>query len=259
MTTKNYWSKFPKTDPQYTKQNNQGGRKSTSITPVYMVKLATDVLGPIGVGWGYRVIEERFDNGKPIVLIQAASSETKLPVYMIDNGSIVYEKNHTVLLEMWVGEKTNTFCQYGHTKYSYMTKTGGFYVDDEYGKKSITDAMTKCLSLLGVCSDVYMGEFDDVDYQEAARIESSIAKADNQAAEIEKRTKELKTHIDQNMILMSSCPDMESLGKVYGLAINKVYLLAHALRLDPEKEKTPLDNKYFEMEKQIKSQQGGMK
>ena len=248
---KNYWDKFPKTDPQYTKANNQGGRKSTSVTPVYMVKLATDVLGPIGEGWGYSVIKERFDNGAPIVLIQAANSESKLPVYMVDDGKIVYEKNHTILLQMWVGEKDNTFSQFGHTKYSYMTKTGKYYVDDEYGKKSITDAMTKCLSLLGVCSDVYMGEFDNIDYQEAARVEAAIGKADDAAEETEKQTAKLNEHIEQNIKLMANCPTMDAVGKVYGLAANKADLLARALKLDPTQVKQPLDVKYFELQKTL--------
>ena len=247
----NYWDKFPKTDPQYTKANNQGGRKSTSVTPVYMVKLATDVLGPIGEGWGYSVIEERFDNGAPIVLIQSANSESKLPVYMLDDGKIVYEKNHTILLQMWVGEKGNTFSQFGHTKYSYMTKTGKYYVDDEYGKKSITDAMTKCLSLLGVCSDVYMGEFDNIDYQEAARVEAAIGKADNAAEETEKQTAKLNEHIAQNIKLMTNCPTMDAVGKVYGLAANKADLLSRALKLDPAQVKQPLDVKYFELQKSL--------
>ena len=49
--------------------------------------------------------------------------------------------------------------------------------------------MTKCFSLTGVCADVYMGEFDNMDYQEAARIESDIAKADNQSEEIQKENR----------------------------------------------------------------------
>lgn len=245
----NYWDKFPKTDPTYTKSNSQGGRKSTSITPVYMVKLATEVLGPIGEGWGYTVIEERFDNGVPIVLIQAANTENKLPVYMMDGGSIVYEKTHTVLIEMWIKGSEKTFSQYGHTKYSYMTKNGKYYVDEEYGKKSITDAMTKCLSLLGVCSDVYMGEFDDVNYQEAARIESDLAKADDIVEAIKEKTAEFEAHIQQNIELMTQCPNFEAVAKVYGLAHSKAKLLGAALKMDEQTALQPLDQKYFELQK----------
>lgn len=251
----NIWDSIPKTDPQYTKANNQGGRKSTSVTPIYMVKLATDALGPIGIGWGYTVVEERFDNGAPIVLIQAANTENKLPVYMMDNGAIVYEKNHTIRIEMWIDGSEKTFSQYGHTKYSYMTKTGKYYVDDEYGKKSLTDAMTKCLSLLGVCADVYMGEFDNHDYQEVAALESQIAKADDQAEAVKAKTEELKSHIEQNIELMNQCPNFEAVAKVYGLAVGKVQLLSKALSLDPQAELKEIDAKYFELEHHFKGPQ----
>jgi len=247
----NYWSQFPKTDEKCTKVSNADGRRVTSVTPVYMVKLATDVLGPIGEGWGYRILEERFDNTLPIILIDGDRSKGTAPVYMLDNGQIVWEKTHTVLLEMWVGSKENTFIQAGHTKYSYMTKAGKLYVDHEYAKKTITDAMTKCLSLIGVCSDVYMGEFDDADYREVAQTENAISKADNKAAEIESRTKELQNHISKNIQLMGDCPNMGAVSKVYGLAVAKIDLLAKALRLDPVSEKKELDAKYFEMQKQL--------
>ena len=251
MNDLDIWGKFPKTDPQYTKQNKQGGRSSTAITPVYMVKLATDALGPIGIGWGYTVVEERFDNGAPIVLIQASDTPDKLPVYMMDGGNIVYEKNHTVRIEMWIKGSDKTFTQYGHTKYSYMTKNGKYYVDDEYGKKSITDAMTKCLSLLGVCSDVYMGEFDNIDYQEAARIENDLAKADDITEAIKANTAEFDKHISQNIQLMEQCPNFEAVAKVYGLAHSKAKLLGAALKMNEQEALAPLDQKYFELQKKF--------
>lgn len=249
------WKSFPKTDETYTKVANEGGRKLTSVTPVYMVKLATEALGPIGQGWGYSIIEERFDNTQPILLIEGDKAKGVAPVYMMDNGQIVWEKTHTVVMEMWIGSKENTFIQYGHTKYSYMTKSGKFYIDHEYGKKSVTDAMTKCLSLIGVCSDIYMGEFDNTEYRELAKTEHAIAKSDDKAAEIEKRTRELKEHVVQNVKLMGDCPNMDAVSKVYGLAANKVDLLSGALRVDAAKEKAPLDAKYFEMQKLLGGQQ----
>ena len=251
---KNYWDQFPKTDQKYTKSNNEGGRRSTAITPIYMVKLATEVLGPIGEGWGYKIIEERFDNTCPIILVEGDKASGKLPVYLTDNGQMVWEKTHTVLMEMWIGSKENTFTQYGHTKYSYMTKNGKYYVDHEYGKKSITDAMTKCLSLVGVCSDVYMGEFDDAEYREAAQVELAIEKADDQAAEIDKRTQELNDHISQHNALMDECPNMDAVGKVYAKARHKAELLAKALKMDTQQAIQPLDDKYFELQKKLGAQ-----
>ena len=123
----NYWGKFPKTDPKYTKSKKSGGRTITSVAPVYMVKLMTDVFGAIGDGWGYKVLEERFDNTTPVKIAGE---------FMLDDGHIVWEQVHTVHLEMWVGKKDNTFSQYGHTKYRYMKTDGSrLVVDEEYAKK----------------------------------------------------------------------------------------------------------------------------
>lgn len=247
MSNLDIWNEFGTTDPQYTKQNTQGGRKSTSITPVYMVKLATQALGPIGVGWGYSVKEERFDNTAPIVLVNGDKAKGALPVYMMDGDKIVYEKTHTVLIEMWIAGSDKTFCQYGHTRYSYMTKNGSLYIDHEYGKKSITDAMTKCLSLLGVCSDVYMGEFDDQAYQQAAHLEHSLKKADDKDAEYLSKVDQFNAAIADTVKAMDLCPNMPAVQNVYGLAAHKVDREAPILGIEPATAKQPLDAKYHEL------------
>ena len=54
-----------------------------------MGKLATEAFGPIGIGWGYKVVEERFDNTATVTLINGDKENGKLPIYMIDNGTIV--------------------------------------------------------------------------------------------------------------------------------------------------------------------------
>ena len=248
------WDSFGKTDPTYTKSNGHGRNASTSITPMYMVKLATKTLGPIGEGWGYVVKEERFDNGKPIVLVPGDKSKGTLPVYMLDNGSIVFEKIHTLLLEMWTKDKSNTFLQFGHTKYSYLTKNGDYFVDDEYGKKSLTDAMTKCLSLIGVCSDIYMGEFDDKNYQEVAKLENDLKKADNKDAECANKLEEFSSFIKDRIKAMELCPNFDSMAKVYGLAANKVDREAPILNINAAESKQPLDAKYFELEAKFKGE-----
>lgn len=248
------WDSFGTTNPDYTKTNQQGGRSSTAITPVYMVKLATNALGPIGVGWGYSVVEERFDNTAPIVLVNGDKAKGVMPVYMLDGGNIVYEKTHTVLVEMWIKGSEKTFSQYGHTRYSYLTKNGSFYVDHEYGKKSITDAMTKCLSLLGVCSDVYMGEYDDKGYQEAAQLEHSLKKAEDKDAEYVSKVDQLKGFIADKIAAMSLCPNFTAMQNVYGLAVQKIDREAPILGLDPAEAKQDLDNKFHELDAKFKQE-----
>lgn len=248
MDTLRLWDSFGKTDPKYTKSANVDGNKQTSLSGNYMVKLATASLGPIGKGWGYRILEERFDNTKPMMLRGENG-----PEILYDNGSIVWEQNHTILIEMWHGNRENTFTQYGHTKFKYMkadlTKV---IIDNEYAKKSLTDAMKKCLSLIGVCSDVFMGEFDDVNYQQAAKLENDLKKADDRDIEYSNKLKEFAAFIADRLNAMKLCPNIDAMQKVYGLAAQKIDREAPILGLDPAKEKQPLDALYFELDAEFK-------
>ena len=238
------WNKFPKTDEKYTKAANVDGNKLTSLDGVYMVKLATEVLGPIGEGWGYSIIEERMDDTKPMILNDEV---------LKDNGSFVWEKTHTLLIQMWVGAKENSFQQYGHTKYRYITSKGKIMVDHEYAKKSVTDAMKKCLSLVGVCSDVFMGEFDDHGYKQEAKLENDLKKADHADEQYAKKTEELRAFVADKVKAIGMVPNMEGVGKVYGLAAGKITREAPILGLDPEEEKKPLDAAYYEAKQKLEA------
>lgn len=237
------WDSFGKTDPKYTKAANVDGNKQTSLSGNYMVKLTTKSLGPIGECWGYRIIEERFDNTKPCIMKLNGKEEI-----LLDNGSIIWEQTHTLLVEMWHTSKENTFPQYGHTKYRYMKSDGSkMIIDHEYAKKSLTDAMKKCLSLIGVCSDVFMGEFDDISYQQAAKLENDLKKADNMDEEFANKVKEFNDNIADKVKAMELCPTFKAVESVYGVAAQKIDREAPILSIDPAIAKQPIDIKYFEM------------
>ena len=242
------WDSFGKTDPKYTKAANVDGNKLTSLDGVYMVKLATEALGPIGKGWGYRILEDRMDNTKPIMI-----DEGGVKVILKDGNDIVWEIDHTVLIEMWQGSKENTFSQYGHTKFRYMKADGSrMIVDHEYAKKSLTDAMKKCLSLIGICADVFMGEFDDVSYQQAAKLENDLKKADDKDKEYMNKTDEFNKFIESSIKAMNDTPNAEAMKKVYGMAAQKIDREAPILGIKPEDAKSELDAKYFELETKFK-------
>lgn len=237
------WGKVPKTDPKYTKAANVGGNRQTSIDGVYMVKTITEILGPVGIGWGYSVVEERYENTKPVMI----KGESGLEI-LRDGDSIVWEQNHTIRIEMWAEDRSNTFSQFGHTKFRYMKSDGSkMIIDDEAPKKSLTDAMKKCLSLLGVCSDVFMGEFDDKAYQDAAKLENDLKKADNADQEYANKTEEFNQYISKQADAMGMCPNFTAMQKVYGLAANKIDREAPILGIDAADAKRPIDAKYHEM------------
>jgi hypothetical protein len=52
----------------------------------------------------------------------------------------------------------------GGTKAAYMTSKGSLMVDEDAGKKSVTDGMVKCLSMIGFAGDIFSGQWDDSKY-----------------------------------------------------------------------------------------------
>jgi len=175
MTTGNLsiWNTVERTDPAHTKNFSRGGGfKGTAISPIYLAQKATEVFGPAGIGWGMEVADEQMLEGAP--LLDA-------------NGAVIaYEKIHCLRVKLWYkfGDEIGEVQQYGQTTFIGKNKFG-FFTDEEAPKKSLTDAMTKCLSLLGFSADVHLGRFDDNKYiaenkryfadQLAAKVESMNA------------------------------------------------------------------------------------
>lgn len=145
------WDSVFKTDPAYTKQfSRAGGFKGTAISPMYLMLRATEAFGPIGIGWGFNEIESKIAEG-------VWFSRVKL-WYM-------HEGNR--------GEVE----QWGATTMVNKRSSGDIFVDEEAAKKSVTDAVTKCLSYLGFAADVHMGMYDDNKYVAELREEKKKEKA----------------------------------------------------------------------------------
>jgi len=150
------WERVRTPDPAYTKVFNRGGGFSgTSINATYQTRCATAEFGPIGIGWGVDILEERFVEGAPII---------------IEGKVICREVIHVLKVELWykLNGQTGKLVQFGQTTFVGKNKYGPF-TDEEAPKKSLTDATTKCLSLLGFAADVFVGLFDDNKYVNDAR------------------------------------------------------------------------------------------
>lgn len=145
------WDSVTKTDPKYTKSfSRTGGFKGTAINAIYLARLATDKFGPMGIGWGLEVVEESYAEGAPII---------------VDGAAACKETVHKIRAKLWykLGDERGEVTQYGLTTFIGKNKYGP-YTDEEAPKKSLTDAMTKCLSLLGFSADVHIGLYDDNKY-----------------------------------------------------------------------------------------------
>lgn len=133
------WQSVEKTDPKYTKAFTKGGGFSgTAINATYLIRKATELWGPIGGNWGPEVVDEKYVPGAEGTIIHVLRINLRYP----PNGSVP---------------------SFGQTTF-VGTNKNGLFTDEEAPKKSLTDATTKALSMLGFSADVFLGLYDDNKY-----------------------------------------------------------------------------------------------
>ncbi|MBT2773805.1 hypothetical protein J7J47_16405 [Halomonas sp. ISL-60] len=218
------WHQVDKTPTTAIKEANVDGQQITSIDGMYVVEQATKMFGPIGIGWGTRIDEERFDTGAPI---------------LGNKGEVIaHEQTHTIRLTLWYrwhGERGEV-TQYGHTRAVYRTGVGKWKTDGEAPKKSTTDAMKKCLSLLGFAADVYYGKFDNKNYTEVQQAATRIAVAEDQDAEIENYRNDYWDWIKRECdTLRNKIPHPKSIEMAATGMLNRLSDKASMARVEPDK------------------------
>lgn len=148
MSNMSLWESVKVTDPAAVKPITGKSYKGDSPKPYWLIEQATKKFGPIGIGWGVIVKSERFER-------------------MSDTDVL-----HVAVVSVWFmheGKRSETFDQMGGTKAAYMTASGKLSVDEDAGKKSVTDGMVKCLSMIGFAGDIFAGQWNDSKYVEWAR------------------------------------------------------------------------------------------
>jgi hypothetical protein len=152
MENMEIWNKVRTPDPKYTKEFNRGGGfKGSATNTQYSVQRATEMWGPNGTGWGVVITDEKYVPGAPII---------------IDGASICNETIHVIRGFVWYtvdGDRKESSEQFGQTVFVGKNKYGVF-TDEEAPKKSVSDMMLKCLSLLGFSADIFLGLWDDNKY-----------------------------------------------------------------------------------------------
>lgn len=122
------WNQLSTTPKEVQKTYFRGNKQLTAIDPTYRNKRLTELFGPAGFGWGFWVDEqwsEELCNNQycfaTVTLWRLGNSERQ-PIATYTGGTRVY-----------AGEA------------------------DEAYKSAITDALTKCASVLGFGADIYDG------------------------------------------------------------------------------------------------------
>lgn len=130
-----HWNKFADIDPAFTKPIMGKAYKGTSPNPQYVIRCLTELFGPVGVGFGWRVLAEDFT-------------------------PLAEEVLHWCRIEFWHTDRANTYEGYGQTKAVMKTKNG-MMVDEDAPKKSLTDAIIKSASHVGIAANIFLGRWDD--------------------------------------------------------------------------------------------------
>lgn len=249
-TTKNMaiWDKGQMTDPSFTKENKHGSGGSTSINTTYAFKRATEVFGPIGIGWGYTIVKDEIVEGGPISFGEKELKQT------------ILSKVHTIQIRFWymLDGVRGEFDQFGHTDYITKNKWG-FATESEPQKKSLSDAIKKALSMLGFNADIYLGMYDDVGYRDSVAMDIAADTAEKQVDRDAEKALDHVTWTDEQIALMEHAQSLATLGTMYKkhirvlaerLSFNRISQKQHdysARRL--EKSYTELKEKFKETTK----------
>lgn len=166
MDNMKLWQSVCVTDPKAVKPITGKQYKGNSPKPYWVIQRATEVFGPCGLGWGVQILSERFERFGDEALHIA-----HVKVWYIQDG------------------KRGEIEQMGQTRAAYISAAGKHIVDEDAPKKSATDGMVKCLSMLGFAGDIFSGQWDDSKYvawaaEETARREMPTV-TERQAADIQ--------------------------------------------------------------------------
>jgi hypothetical protein len=182
------WEEAFKTDPRHVKPITGKAYKGNSPKPYWLIQRATELFGPVGIGWGVNVKSQEFMRmGEHDVLHHAVVS----------------------VWYVWKGERAESFDQMGGTKAAYMSSKGALIVDEDAGKKSVTDGMVKCLSMIGFAGDIFSGMWDDSKYVE--QVGREFEDAD--------RAKERQLWLDATAMAIESSDTKEELEKAWKAAV----------------------------------------
>jgi hypothetical protein len=151
METMKLWNEVKVTDPAAVKKITGKPYQGNSPKPYWLIQRATEVFGPCGQGWGVEVKSEGFHR-------------------MTDTDVM-----HTAVVIFWYIQdgKRGSIEQMGQTKACYAKSGGGMMLDEDAGKKSVTDGMVKCMSMIGFAGDIFSGQWDDSKYVEFAAEETT--------------------------------------------------------------------------------------
>lgn len=132
-----FYKSVAKTNPKFVKNQSVGGRKITTIDPQSQTETATEKWGLYGKKWGVK------DISFATRMYGTTELMTLTGTFWFPEGEFPYS----------VSDKS-----------FYISAKGKDIIDVDIEKKLLTSFKSKCLSLIGFNSDIFLGLFDDANY-----------------------------------------------------------------------------------------------
>ncbi len=157
------WDQVHEVPNEFTKGFTRNGDELTAIAPVWYLEVMTEMFGPVGEGWGFEIIKDGFvkdAKGHPVL--------------------------HGIEVEVWWWPtgKPESACAVtkatargvGCTRMQYRDSDGVDHWDDDFNKKTLTDAITNALSRLGFGADIRKRSYEGSKYvgPAGAQIETDV-------------------------------------------------------------------------------------
>lgn len=158
------WERFADIDPKFTKPITGRDYGGTSPNPQYVIRCLTELFGPVGKGFGWNIAAEDFKEMGGTYL-------------------------HWCRIRFWWKDEDGVHSveEYGQTKAAYVTSKGTMRVDEDAPKKSLTDAIIKGASHIGVAANIFLGRWDDQKY--VAEVNREFREEERQQQEEAKKPK----------------------------------------------------------------------
>ena len=186
------WQSIEQTDPNHTSKITGKSYQGTSPRPYYLVRKATETFGPCGIGWGFKILEEKLLEGHVI------EGDTRHIIHMAK----------VLVWYSWQGKRGEVE-HVGETVFCGKNKNG-LFTDEDAPKKSVTDALVKALSMIGFAGDIFMGRYDDSKYIDSLR---ECAHKEEDVKSIDSSAEYINSYVDRalrTIAAFESAPDLKA-------------------------------------------------
>lgn len=226
------WDTLKETEIKWTKP---GQNNLTSINGMYCVMRATEVFGPCGIGWGWEILEERYDEGSEHTHTDEKTKQ------LIDYKAIT----HTIKIKLWYEfeGKRGEIIHFGHTPFIMRSKYGP-YQDEEAPKKSLTDAIKKSLSMIGIGADIHLGQFEDVNYKNELMIKEKQQREKKEDKKNDDAREEINKIITNSGVVYAACKTLPALNQAHAKAQKSARRCLETVGVNPKNRIDQLVNFY---------------